>query len=296
MKIKFITSIYSDLFGTEFGGRVNRHGHYRFSLLSLLKMTDADFLCYTSDREINSLKDFFYKQNNISEEKLKFEVFDISQTKFKDLINQYKDVEQTKKSDRCVEIQYSKFHWWWNEDRSYDYYYWIDAGLSHCGLIPNKYLSLTGPHNRGFYESVLFNNEMLNNLIKFTGEKFLILGKENNENFWSGTVDPKWYKNYDRSIHVIGGLFGGKKETWDDVVNLFEEYVKNIITEDNAIFHEEHIMSLMKFNHPELFSEMYFEIWNHIDAPLLGHTPEYYGKYRSFYKMFEELNPSLKDA
>jgi hypothetical protein len=87
MSVKFITSIYSDLYGTEYGGRINRGGHYRFSLLSLLKMTDADFLCYTSDRELNSLKTFFYEENNISEDKLKFKVFDISQTKFRDLIN-----------------------------------------------------------------------------------------------------------------------------------------------------------------------------------------------------------------
>jgi hypothetical protein len=293
MKIKFITSIYSDLYGTEFGGRMNRHGHYRFSLLSLLKMTDSDFLCYTSERELPSLEDFFYREHNIDREKLKFQVFDIAQTKFKELINQYKNIEETKKSDRCVEIQYSKFHWWWNEDQSYDYYYWIDAGLSHCGLIPNKYLSLLGPNNRGYYESNLFNNEMLHNLIKVTGDKFLIIGKENNVNFWSGTVNPKWYKNFDRSIHVIGGLFGGKKEYWTEVVQIFEDYVENIISEDKGIPHEENVMSLMRCNHSELFSEMYFEIWNHIDAPLIGHTPDYYGMYRSFYKMFEELNPSI---
>ena len=68
MKIKFITSIYSDLHGTEFGGRPNRGSHYRYSLLSLLKMTDADFLCYTSDREIKDLKNFFYTEHNISNE------------------------------------------------------------------------------------------------------------------------------------------------------------------------------------------------------------------------------------
>ena len=75
-KVKFITSIYSDLNGTEFGGRVGRGGHYRYSLLSLLKMTDADFLCYTSDRELPSLITFFYETHGISPDKLKFEVFD----------------------------------------------------------------------------------------------------------------------------------------------------------------------------------------------------------------------------
>ena len=208
MSVKFITSIYSNLHGTEFGGRIGRGGHYRFSLLSLLKMSNADFLCYTSDQEIDSLKSFFYTENNISSEKLKFQVFDIGNTKFKDLINQYKDVEETKKSDRCVEVQYSKFHWWWNEDKSYDYYYWIDAGLSHCGLIPVKYLSGTHPEQR-YYESSLFNNDFLKNLVDDTGDKFLIIGKENDRNYWSGTVDRKWYNEYDRSIHVIGGMFGG---------------------------------------------------------------------------------------
>ena len=87
MSVKFITSIYSDLYGTEYGGRINRGGHYRYSLLSLLKMTNADFLCYTSDRELESLKAFFYNEHNISPDKLKFQDFDISQTKFKDLIN-----------------------------------------------------------------------------------------------------------------------------------------------------------------------------------------------------------------
>ena len=87
MSVKLITSIYSDLNGTEYGGRVGRGGHYRYSLLSLLKMTDADFLCYTSDRELPSLIIFFYETHNISPNKLKFQVFDIANTKFKDLIN-----------------------------------------------------------------------------------------------------------------------------------------------------------------------------------------------------------------
>ena len=63
MRVKIITAIYSDLFGTEMGGRQGRKDHYRFSLLSIMKMTDADFVCYTSEREIGDLKIFFYNQN-----------------------------------------------------------------------------------------------------------------------------------------------------------------------------------------------------------------------------------------
>ena len=290
MSVKLITSIYSDLNGTEYGGRVGRGGHYRYSLLSLLKMTDADFLCYTSDRELPSLIIFFYETHNISPNKLKFQVFDIANTKFKDLINQHKDIEATKKSDRCIEVQYSKFHWWWNEDKSYDYYYWIDAGLSHCGLIPNKYLVGTHPEQR-YYESTLFNNNFLTNLIEDTGDKFLIIGKENDRNYWSGTLDPKWYTNWERGIHIIGGLFGGHKDKWDEIVTLFEEYTKNVITEDKGLPHEESIMTLMYYNHKELFERKHFDIWWHEDERVAGTDMAVHTRInKSFYKILEEIN------
>ena len=115
MKVKIMTSIYSDLYGSDMGGRPGRKDHYRFSLLSLLKMTQADFVCYTSERELESLNEFFYKQHQISQEKLKFEVFDISNTKFKDLIN-YKELYPVivillpKLNDLISEILISEFN------------------------------------------------------------------------------------------------------------------------------------------------------------------------------------------
>ena len=290
MSTKIITAIYSDLYGTELGGRPNRGSHYRYSLLSLLKMTDADFLCYTSDREIESLKEFFYIQNNISEDKLKFSVFDIANCKFKDLINSRKNIEEIKKGDRCIEIQYSKFSWWWNEDKSYDNYYWIDAGLSHCGLIPLKYLPETNHSMKRFYESTLFNNDFLKNVIEDTGDKFLLFGKENDRNYWSGTVNPKWYVNYDRSIHIIGGMFGGRKEKWDEVVTTFENYVQSVLGSDAGLPHEEQIMTLMYFNHQDLFYRKHFDIWWCRDNAPQGTSDELFQNNKSFFKILEEFN------
>jgi hypothetical protein len=287
MKVKFMTSIYCNLFGTEFGGRMARGSHYRYSLLSILKMTDADFVCYTSQDELSSLETFFYEENNVSKDQLKFVVFDISETKFKDLINQHKNVDDTKRSDRCVEIQYSKFHWWWNEDKTYDYYFWIDAGLSHCGIIPDKYLVGTHPVQR-YYESTIFDNRFLKNLVEFTGDKFFLFSKENDRNYWAGTVDPKWYTEHNRSRHIIGGLFGGKKELWDEIVPMFEDYTKKIIEEDNRIFFEENIMTLMYFNHIDKFITKEFDIWWHEDNHKEG-TVEFFQENKSFYKMLEEI-------
>jgi hypothetical protein len=287
MKVKIITSIYSDLYGSELGGRPGRKDHYRFSLLSLLKMTQADFICYTSERELEDLKEFFYKNNEISEDRLKFVLFDLSQNEYQELINSVKDVDGIKTSDRCYEIQYSKFSWFKNEDKSYDYYFWFDAGLSHTGLIPNKYLS--GQGHRFYYESSLFNDNFLNNLIEYSDNRFVMVAKENSRNYWEGTVDPKYYTTYDNSVHVIGGFFGGKTELWYKVVNQFDDYVKLILPEQNRLFYEEHYMSLMYQNHKEWFKSLNFDIWWHPDNFKEG-SEEFFQKNKSFYKMLTELN------
>ena len=131
MRVKIITCIYSDLSSLNMGGRSHRKDHYRFSLLSLMKMSNADFLCYTSEREIEDLKNFFYILHNVSEEKLKFEVYDLTNSDYADVLNPMKEPSVSSVSDRSYEIQYSKFSWYNKEDKSYDYYFWFDAGSSN---------------------------------------------------------------------------------------------------------------------------------------------------------------------
>ena len=293
-KVKFITCIYTNLYGSDLGGRPDRYHHYRWSLLSLLKMSDADFVCYTSTEEFSSLKSFFYEENSVSENQLKIEIFDIWNCKYKNLINPKKNLELVKRSDRCIEIQYSKFAWWYNEDGTYENYYWIDAGLSHCGLIPIKYLD-SSSYMKSFYECSLFNNNFLNNLIDYTHDKFFIIGKDNVRNFWSQTVSPKWYNNYDNSIHIIGGLFGGKREKWSEIVKIFENYIEQILNEDfnsqnYELPHEELIMSLMWVNHQELFIRKHFDIWWCPDSGPKDVSPEIYTQNKSFYRILEEFN------
>ena len=290
-KVKIITSIYSDLYGTELGGRPSRKEHYKLSLISLLKMSDADFICYTSDREINELEHFFYDLRGISKDKLKFEVFDLKNYKYSEFINQYKDVETIKKGDRCIEIQYAKFYWITKEDMSYDYYYWFDAGLSHCGLIPLEYLPLNGTTYDGYYESNLFNNKFLKNLLTFSEESFVIIGKENERNYWERTVDPKHYDVYDRSRHIIGGFFGGKKELWLKMLELFEYYMNKVTFEESRLYYEEHLMSLIYQNHKDFFKLLEFDIWwpDIKNAPV-GIPEDTFEKNKSFYKILEELN------
>ena len=83
-------------------------------------------------------------------------------------------------------------------------------------------------------------------------------------------------------------IFGGKKELWDDIVKIFEHYTKRIIEEDNIIYFEENIMTLMYFNHKNLFIPKEFDIWWHEDNHKEG-TKEFFEENKSFYKMLEEI-------
>ena len=287
MRVKIITCIYSDLSSLNMGGRSHRKDHYRFSLLSLMKMSNADFLCYTSEREIEDLKNFFYILHNVSEEKLKFEVYDLTNSDYADVLNPMKEPSVSSVSDRSYEIQYSKFSWYNKEDKSYDYYFWFDAGLSHTGLIPDKYLS--GKGYQVYFESSLFNDNFLNNLLNYCEDKFVIVAKENSRNYWEGTVDNQYYNVYDNSVHIIGGFFGGKKELWEKVVPTFDQYVRLILPVQKKFFYEEHFMSLMYQNHKEWFKTLNFDIWWHEDNFKEG-TKEFFEQNKSFYKILEELN------
>jgi hypothetical protein len=291
IKTKIITCIYDNLYGTEFGGRIGRGYHYRWSLVSLLKMTDADFICYTSESEVDSLSDFFYGQINIDRNKLQIVPYDLNQNYFKEIIEKYRILDEVTKSDRCIPLQYMKLMWYLMEDKSYDYYYWIDAGLSYSGLIPNKYLGMSEGYVEKLFFSELYNNNFLSNLIKFSDEKFTIIGKENQRNYWSGTVNPKHFKIYDSTIHVIGGLFGGKKEMWDLIVELFKNSVNNVTQEDGRLYHEEDFLTLLFRNHSELFNMLHFDTWWHENANIPGlDITEHLKHNKPFYKILEELN------
>ena len=288
MKVKFITAIYSNLNGTEFGGRQNRNGHYRWSLISLLRMTNADFTCYTSFDEIEELKNFFYVQNNISENQLKIIPFNLTETKHFDLIYKFKNVDSVKNSDRCFEIQYNKFFWMLDEDMSYDYCYWIDAGLSHCGLLPDKYL-VHNDEYQGYYNSYFFDNHFLEKLINKTNDKLIIIGKDNVRNYWSGTVPSKFYQNYDNSIHVIGGLFGGKIKNVKKLTEIFENNFLEVTNDTQNLWFEEQILSLIYQNNKDIFKMFYFETWWHETNGPQGLSSDYFEINKSFYKILEEI-------
>jgi hypothetical protein len=290
MKVKFITCIYNNLYGTEYGGRPSREHHYKLSVLSLLKITDASFVLYTSSKEYDEIVRYFFTENSIDPNHLTVKKFDLTNSKYYKKIRKVKDLEKSKKSDRCYEIQYNKFYWLKDEiDDLHTHFYWIDAGLSHTGLFPPKYKIDHEYKHREYYDFSLFNNIFLNNLINITEDRIFILGKDNTGvNYWSQSLPEKYYDTYDNSIHVVGGLFGGSKNNVSLYVDYFDKILLNTLNL-NEIYYEELLMSAIYFNNKNKFIVGYFQTWWYDPAGPYPEGHEFYANNKPFYKIFEDL-------
>ena len=99
MKTKIVTCIYNNLYGTKFGGRINREFHYMNSVKSILKMTDADFVLYTAEEEVENLTHHLGEYKNLT-----IKTYNLANHYWKDKFTQYKDFENAKTSDRCLEF------------------------------------------------------------------------------------------------------------------------------------------------------------------------------------------------
>jgi hypothetical protein len=86
MKTLIVTSIYANLWGSEYGGRSSRYHHYRISLLNMMNMKPNKVICFTSSEEYEDLKTFFYSQHGFNEEKIEFRIFNLSDSKYFDVI------------------------------------------------------------------------------------------------------------------------------------------------------------------------------------------------------------------
>ncbi len=286
MKTLFYTCIYSNLWGTELGGRPSRNHHYKFSLLNLLNLNADKFICFTSSEELEELKRFFYTDNNISENKLEFKVFNLKDTNYFSKIQKIKKIDEVKKSDRCYEIQYNKFFWLDSIEnlKDYDRVFWIDAGLSHGGIIDSKYSHGNGLERN--YNFSIFNSNLLHRLCGICKDRVLLLSKNNDGVFyWSSSIPSKYYKSYNRSEHIIGGLFGSTPQKMIEYKEMFEKLLIQLLECEDELYYEELIMTCIYFNESESFCALKFDDW--YDRK----DEKKYGKYvRYFYNMLEVPN------
>lgn len=147
-----------------------------------------------------------------------------------------------------------------------DNYYWIDAGLFHHGLFPDslggmeRYINIEvdrfWPNNK----KSLFRPGLIEKLTQKTIDNFIFIKTHAyyGQSEWWNIVSP----TVNKDGHIVGGLFGGKKEVCIELINAFYEYV-DLLLNNNILSLEEEILSIVYANQFKHLGAFNFTSWYH---------------------------------
>jgi hypothetical protein len=279
--MKFITAIYSKLYNTKFGGRLNRDRHYYYSLKTLVTM-GGEFICYTSEEEYDELVEAFSMHTNIE-----FRKYNLSEFKYHNDIQRIKEENKSEYNEdavwtyRCVELMWLKMEWLYQESRDYNgKVFWIDAGLSHGGIIPVKYNQNVGhiTYENSFENVYAFNPNLLKKLDKLSSKFFA---------FYCNNRQHKYPDLYANDINlggsIVAGLMGGSPESIEKVYNEYKSIIKAVL-DVNDLIQEEMALTVVFRDNRQMFSESSFDTWYHDDWDCFDRSQ------KSFSAFFEDVN------
>lgn len=282
--MKFITAIYNGLHHTEYGGRLNRDGHYLYSIRCLANM-GAEIICYTSSADRASVQEYLDKHDL---KNIVLREYDLAEMPYHGKIREIKEINKNLYAQdnvwahRCVELMWLKIIWLYQESQRYpdEKVVWIDAGISHGGIIPKKFNSkndLPGYEN-SFQHDKAFSGKLVAKLDKNTDDKVFAFYCNNRQHNY-----PDLFLNDPRLPgSICAGIFGGKAEQVRQLHTDFVEIIDYIIS-NNTLMQEEMMMTLIYQARPELFNTFDFDTWYHPDWDC--YNPEL----KSFSEFFEDL-------
>lgn len=296
MKVKFVTCLYDGLFGTKFCGRANRGIVFKRSLKTISQI-QTPIICYTSSRELPELQQLFSDCQNIElrVKELDSFYFHSDADKVRDANPDYYRTSADWQF-RCVEIMWGKFLFLKEviaEDPELEQVYWIDAGLSHAGIIHSRF-NPHYTHNINFIwdldpktldlsakNDLIFNEEFTPSLVNYVGRGNIL-------NILCSNVQHRAINDNDPFVgSVIGGLFGGDADLVDNycdaVIREFERYLG-----EGKLFKEEQLMTKIMREDNFPIKKYFFDTWYHGDW-----NRGYYKTINqvSFCDFFDEINP-----
>jgi len=195
---------------------------------------------------------------------------------------------------------------WWVQQAivdnpfGHDLFFWIDAGLTHHGIFPERLggVELRINHPASRYHPQNKNNiftpalgEALAQSVTPGRVSFCALPSANQARraAYEQIIAPRT-STPDQSVsitdHLVGGLFGGYRSDVARVHQHYAEVLKTFI-DTRTYTLEEQVFSSVHALHPELFALQRFDTW-HFFAPgeRTGYLPT---EGNSFYKIFTNL-------
>lgn len=283
--VTFVTCFYDDLHHSSLKGRLNRGTQYAFSLGQMMQM-ETPFICYTDSANFHKFAPSFVYHGA---DHTRFFSYNLKESPYHVRFNLIRDknpemyLDSPSWAQRCLEIMWGKFEFIKHAANtvgldSNKMLYWIDAGLSHDGVIPKRYNSLldtvshpTTAHAYQYthYNDLLFDKDFPQLIAEYTGEDKLLFLVSRNPQHSDPIPLPEVYKTYKGTI--IGGLFGGNARRMYDLGCRGMEYCEKILDND-ALVKEEDILTYMvnaaiseDENFKDTISTFVFDTWYHED-------------------------------
>lgn len=266
----------------EYNGRIARKNHYLESLKTI-SHTEAPLHLYINPCEHDEMRNYIKKDNII------YKCQNLNELPIYNKIAEIKKTSYLEKQ-RCYEIMYSKTFWLREVIKStnYDYYFWIDAGLSYSGLFPHRLR--TNPNSTNaydmYYNYKVFNNTLINNIINQCGEKLWCICFDQKIKTWAAYAPQKFFTNK-LPLHMVGGMFGGKKDKILNFCDSFDKLLDQMLSE-NILLTEEQIYTVLVCNNIDDYKINYFNCWYHENQSpgLYENWIKNLSEVKEFYKIF----------
>lgn len=295
-----VTAIYHVSPFSRMGGRNYNFDFYAAPFRNILNL-DCNLVIYSHHPEIENVENFLKKYN--------FENYRIIEKDLNDYANSDKIYNLKEQSglidanglvsDKCYLSNDRNHHLCLQKpyfikntiDNLYfdtERYYWIDAGLFHHGIFPEKFggiekfITVKEEKYWPNAENNLCNPSLISRLeAKTNNAELIFMGVDGREGPTSWYND---YTEYGKISHIIGGFFGGKKDSCFELYNDFDALATKVLNDGNLTLEEE-LLSILFSEKYKTYGYMNFDTWYH-DIP---EDPNYFGtpqESKCFYKLF----------
>lgn len=264
--VTVVTAIYRRRSDDALGGR-ERPLHFYFESMSRLAHLGAPWVIYTDPDHVDEVEDFA-RTLPVPAEVV---------ARALDLVPRFAQIQSLREAqgvriqpyrDRCHVLCFAKMGWLAAEAAAprfgSEFVYWIDAGLAHDGLFPRR---LRQRPEETFNAAVLWSLQRHPHLTLLAHP---LLGTRQHDvdivemTRVAALAAPP-------SRHVIGGLFGGRRDRVLELAVEFEALHASLL-DRGLLGTEENVLTLIAARHPER-TVIGFDTWYHEDTDFTQPAP-----------------------
>lgn len=289
-----ISAYFADLQLSEMGGRSRHLAECKYlPSLKSIKKTSTPMTIWIDERYAETYHQQLYRWLQEAYQREMVLVYNLYTSAYYDTIRKLK-VERSINSygeQRSYDFCINKLKMISNSldiyKDEFEYYWWIDAGLSYEVLYPYKYFPLIEVENHleRFSECDLMSPTLIQNLNALTEDKVTVFMINRPEHWVNVEEIPEYYT---LGKTIIGGLFGGSRQAMQNLFAVIIPMVEGYLNK-GQLYLEEVYLTLCYIHHPELFNVCAFDTWYSVNQKHALDSRGMPPKGKGFYHWIETL-------